>query len=155
MLGALASIPPDDISATFKSLQDFVPEELEPVVNYFEDYNIGGPNRGGRKNSTFAIKWWYVYERIRQADSRANNYSEAAHRCFQTKLGVGHPSMWRFMNCLKNVQKGRDIFMDGINRGEEPRTKKRRLFDVDNKLQVMIARYDNMKVLDYLKGRSL
>ena len=56
MIGALAFVPPADVTDAFDALVAHVPDVLLPVLDYFEDNYIGRPNRrGARRNPLFSI----------------------------------------------------------------------------------------------------
>ncbi len=51
---------------------------------------------------------WNVYDRVLNDQDRTNNHAEAAHRRVQTELGMDHPTIWKLIDGLQKVQKGRE-----------------------------------------------
>jgi hypothetical protein len=77
---------------------------------------------------------WNVYERTLIAEDRTNNHAEAAHHRLQTELGVDHPSIWKFIDGLKKVQKSRDVYMEQLMAGQLPPIKLKKFRDADERI---------------------
>lgn len=83
-IAAIAFVPIDKIDDALASLEADLPPELLPVLNWFETYYIGAPNRRGiRKTPLFPPDIWNVSERTLCGESRTNNNVEATHRRMQ------------------------------------------------------------------------
>lgn len=70
MIPALAFVPTNDVVATFEILNNdnlYLPAELNPLMNYFEDTWIGRiANRNGRRQvPMFPVRLWNCYDAIR------------------------------------------------------------------------------------------
>lgn len=70
MIGCLAFLPPEEIGPAFRKLKLMMPQELEPLVEYFENnWVLGKLNKILRDGSEvrgkprFNPKLWSVYER--------------------------------------------------------------------------------------------
>ena len=70
--------------ARFPALGDF--------FDYVEQNYIDGIN--------FPIAIWNVY--ARPIEFRTNNYVESFHQKWKATVNVAHPSLWRFIDVLKN-----------------------------------------------------
>ena len=115
---SIAYAPSDKIEACVDALGGVMPEELQPLLHWFEDYYVGRPDRRGRRaRPRFSPSMWSVYERTLNSEDRTNNHAEAGHRRLQEELGVEHPTLWRFIDCLRVVQKGGDHFYESLVTG--------------------------------------
>lgn len=60
-----------------------------------------------------------VHERVLNNQDRTNNYCEAAHKRMNRELCMEHPTLWKFIEGLKRVQKNRDKLYEEFVRGDE------------------------------------
>ena len=102
---AIAFVPPASVDEAISVLAPELPEELMPLLNYFEDHYVGrlrhAPGRDiSRSPALFPIETWSVYQRTLNGEARTNNFAEAAHRKLQREFGVDHPSLWKFIDGL-------------------------------------------------------
>lgn len=83
-----------------------IPEELEALLNWFEDNYTGRPNRPGTsRRPLFSPEMWHLYERTLHKEDQTNNHADAANRRLQTELRMKHPVTWRFITGLQKVKK--------------------------------------------------
>ncbi|KAG1671225.1 Megakaryocyte-associated tyrosine-protein kinase [Nymphon striatum] len=88
MISALAFVPSQDVSDAFEELSDYLPNVLQPVLDYFEDNYIDRPDRRGvRRNHMFAMELWNMHDRVRDSNARTINCVEAWHRAIQYLIG--------------------------------------------------------------------
>ncbi|KAE9528681.1 hypothetical protein AGLY_012256, partial [Aphis glycines] len=102
-LSALAFVPVDNVISTLEELinSDYY-EDLQTVVDYFEDTWIGRLTRGGRRRApTFPIKIWNMFNAVIQGSPRTNNAVVGWHRAFNSALGANHVTVWKFISMLK------------------------------------------------------
>ena len=104
MLAALAFVPVDDIVESFEHLAASMPDETQPITDYFEDTYIGRLQRHGRRQPPFAHTMWSVHNRVEEGLPRTNNHVEGWHRRMQSNVGAYHPSIWHFLNVLRREQ---------------------------------------------------
>lgn len=157
MIVALAFIPVTDLDDAMDALSTWneFPEELRPVIEWFEDTYMGRLLRSGRRRpATYPSAMWSVHERTLNDEARTNNHAEAAHRRLQAELGVEHPTLWKFIDGLRSVQKGRDLFMEQYLRGEAPPNKRRKYVEADKRIKRIVQSYAERTKLEYLKGVS-
>ena len=99
---------------------DNSPPEQQPVLDWLEDNYIGRPTRRGHRPPVFPYEMWNVHDRVVQHLDRTNNHAEAAHRRIQAELQMDHPMLWKFIDGLKKVQKGLDLFHERLVAGHAP-----------------------------------
>ncbi|KAJ3640461.1 hypothetical protein Zmor_003755 [Zophobas morio] len=107
MITSLAFVLFEDIDGAIETLSEQIPQELQPILNWFEDFYVERPNRRGvsRRNPMFPPKTWNLYHRVLNRIDRTNNHAEAAHRRLQNELSMDHPTLWKFLDTLKIIQK--------------------------------------------------
>uniref|UniRef100_A0A915ET65 Transposase n=1 Tax=Ditylenchus dipsaci TaxID=166011 RepID=A0A915ET65_9BILA len=89
MITAMALVKPEDVMPVFAELEELLPEELDPILDWFQKYYIGFVNRRGNMVvPMFAHSLWNVYERTLNGNHRTNNYAEAANHRIQMELDV-------------------------------------------------------------------
>ena len=94
---------------------------------------------------------WNVHDRVVQHLDRTNNHAEAAHRRIQAELQMDHPTLWKFIDGLKKVQKGRDLFHEQLVVGHAPPRKLRQYRLCDEIIQRIVQSYANYGIMDYLR----
>uniref|UniRef100_A0A6P7H677 Uncharacterized protein LOC114346678 n=1 Tax=Diabrotica virgifera virgifera TaxID=50390 RepID=A0A6P7H677_DIAVI len=93
---------------------------------------------------------WNLYQRTMNREDRTNNYAEAAHRRLQTELGVDHPTIWKFIDSLRKVQKGRDVHYEQLV--VKP-LKKKKYRDADERILRLVRNFNaDGDILEYLRG---
>jgi len=65
---------------------------------------------------------------------------------------MDHPTLWKFIDGLKKVQKGRDLFHEQLVAGHTPPRKLRRYRLCDETIQRIVQSYANYGIMDYLRG---
>jgi len=70
----------------------------------------------------------------------------------QAELQMDHPTLWKFIDGLKKVQKGRDLFHEQLVAGHAPPRKLRRYRLCDERIQRIVPSYANYGIMDYLLG---
>ena len=81
------------------------------------------------------MELWNLHERVVNNQPRTNNFAEAAHRRIQCELQMDHPTLWRFINSLRKVQKGRDVFFEQMVAGHAPPAKLRKYAAADERIR--------------------
>lgn len=154
MITALAFVPINDLDVAFDRLAGHLPVELQPLLQWFEDFYLGRMNRNGinRRPPMFPPAMWNVYSRVLNGQDRTNNYAEAAHRRIQLELAMNHPSVWKLIDGLRKLQKGRDIFFEQMVAGRAPPAKLKKYTEADKRILRIVNDYENRDVLEYLSG---
>uniref|UniRef100_A0A915DLS5 Odorant receptor n=1 Tax=Ditylenchus dipsaci TaxID=166011 RepID=A0A915DLS5_9BILA len=104
MLMWLAFVPLPSVLECFHELQSYLLRQepsLLPVITWFSTYYVGTILR----LAVFPAQLWSCYQRTVDGEDRTNNFAEASHRRLQTYLDVDHPSLGRFLEELKKIQK--------------------------------------------------
>ena len=101
MIPALAFAPVADVPATFELIQEDLPEELQPILDYFEDTFIGRARHRGRREPRFQYSMWNCHDRVGEGFPRTNNHCEGWHRRMSASVGAYHPNIWVFLDVLK------------------------------------------------------
>ena len=154
MVTALSFVPPSDIEMAVERLGEHLPEALQPLLSWFEDTYVGKPGRRGaaRQRPLFSDDVWSVHQRTLDGGHRTNNHAEAAHRRLQSELGMQHPTLWRFIDSLRKIQKGRDAFYEALIAGRRAPEKLKKFRMADERISHLLEDYSNRSTLDFLKG---
>lgn len=147
-------MPIPNLDEAIDVLAEYLPNDILPLLNYFEENYVGRLNRRGtaRRSPMFPPDVWNVYERTLSAEDRTNNYVEAAHRRLQTELGVDHPSIWKFIDGLRKIQKSRDVYMEQLIAGQLPPQKLKKFRLIDDRILRIVRDFDNRTMLQYLRA---
>ena len=133
-------------------MQEFVAEEVNPVINYFEDNYIGRLRSRGRDNPTFAITSWNVHNRLKDGLPRTNNHIEGWHRKLQASITSSHPNIWKFIDVLKKEQALVDVEINQILGGHKPPKQRKIYSQITERLNNLVEAYENRNILDFLRG---
>ena len=154
MIPALAFVPVPNLDEYITALAEILPPELETLLDWFEDNYVGRPPRRGnvRRPPRFAPDMWNLYQRTLSGQDRTNNHAEAAHRKIYIELGVHHPEIWQFINCLRRIQKSRDTYYEQLVAGRAPRQKLKKYIRNDNCILRIVSQFDQREPLEYLRG---
>ncbi|XP_018495711.1 uncharacterized protein LOC108864471 [Galendromus occidentalis] len=156
MIPALAFIPPPHIDDAISELAPELPEELMPVLNYFEGNYVGRwrlavGREVVRAPARSPISMWSVYQRTLDGEARTNNYAEAAHQRLQGEFVVDHPSLWKFIDGIRKVQQSRDVTYARFVAGHEPEAKRSKYVAADDRI-LKIVREFGQRPTTYLRG---
>ncbi|CAI6345400.1 unnamed protein product [Macrosiphum euphorbiae] len=77
-------------------LADDLPDDIVPLLEWFEEYYIGRKNRRkvGRRSPQFPPEIWNLYQRVLTIQNRTNNHAEAANIRLNIQMGVTNPTIW-------------------------------------------------------------
>lgn len=112
MATASAFIPIEDIDNALLSLSEKLPDDMQPILNWFEDNYVGRMNRrgNGRRQSLSSHEMWNIYDRTLNQQDRTNIHAEAVHFRLQTELSMDHFTIWKLLDGLRKVQANRDFY---------------------------------------------
>lgn len=164
-LCALAFVPEDQVVSHFRQIRDDLPEELDPVIDYFETNYIRKLKVRKRKGSQGRIQLvshsprfppaiWNQYEAVLNGSSRTNNVSEGWHNRFQLVVGKPHPSLYAFFEELKKEQADTEIMLNQLSMGKRIRKgvekKRRQLEEMILNVVETYPQYAENNILSYL-----
>ncbi|XP_003737961.1 uncharacterized protein LOC100898720 [Galendromus occidentalis] len=157
MISALAFIPPERLEVALRELRSDLPEELQTVLDYFEDNYIGRLQARGdgsltRRNPLFPVSMWTVYERSLRGESRTNNYAEAAHRSLQRQFRVEHPGMLKFIDGIRSVQQSKDADLERYIAGYAADGKKNKYAENDRRILRILENVNTNTLSETLRG---
>lgn len=153
MIISLAFVPQLHLETALTSLREELTAALQPMLEWFETNYIGVLTRSGnRRPPLFGYDIWNVYDRTRQNFERTNNHAEAANKRIQCELGMLHPTIWKFIDGLRKVQKSRDIYYESLVAGRSPPRKLKKYRDADERILKIVEDFYNRNIIDYLRG---
>ena len=111
-------------------------------------------NRRGRRPPPFPMDTWNLYQRTISQEDQTNNHAEAAHRRIYAELQMHHPTIWRFIDGIKGVQRGRDAYYEYFIAGNSPPQKLKKYLRADERIRRIVSNYDDdgIEPLEYLRG---
>ena len=86
MLAALAFVPLNDAINAFVTVVAQMPEQLDPIIDYFENNYRGVMHRRGRRRPRFPLELWNLNNRVEEEIPKTNNHVEAYHRHLQAAI---------------------------------------------------------------------
>ena len=155
MIMALAFVPIADLEnaydALFLEIRNNFNNDMDDILNYFEDTYIGRPRRNGnRDNPMFSQEMWNMYNRTRFHLPRTNNNVEGWHRGLQFHINACHPNIWKFLNVIKKEE---NLTRVKVNQclGGIPIPQKKKYADCNTRILNIIQLYPGMQTLQYLR----
>ena len=146
-LAALAFIPVVDVIPAFESLSThFLQDEL-PLLAYFEKTWIVTR----RLTPDFPIQMWNALERSAAGSTRTTNALEAYHYAFNALISCQHPSVWKFVDSLRNQQALTANTMQRIQRGRSFRPKPTEAA-MNTRIVNLITSYTRATADSFLRG---
>ena len=152
MLPAIAFVPQADVIAAFEAVQEDAPDEVLPVMDYFEDNYIGRLHRNRRRQPKFAHGLWNVRDRVRNGLPRTNNHIEGFHRKMMAAMCAHHPNFWRFLAVLKKEQGITNVVLAQIHAGRVADPTRATYQLIGERIATIVDDYDNRPILDFLRG---
>uniref|UniRef100_H3A845 MULE transposase domain-containing protein n=1 Tax=Latimeria chalumnae TaxID=7897 RepID=H3A845_LATCH len=141
MLPALAFVPPGDVTAAFENI--YAPDNLIPLLDYFEDTFVGRLHRGHRSRPLFPVELWNICNRVCEGLPRSNNLMEGWHSVFNQSVSVAHPSIYALIKQFKKEQKHTENLLVQIHAGKDVSTNpKKKYVRLTNNLTKLVQHYD-------------
>lgn len=152
MIWSLAYVPIPDVVNAFEVLSENVPLEMQPILDYFEDTWIGRERRGRRGIPLFPIPLWNCFAAAVGGLPKTNNGVEGWHRGFSELVGAPHPTIFKFITCLKKEQSMNEMKIEQYIAGQEPPPGRLRYRDCAKRILQIVNDYANREIMDYLRG---
>jgi hypothetical protein len=154
MLLALSYVPVKDVQFAFEIITENFPDELKPLIDYWENYYVG--RRILNVRPRFEINIWNMYDRIRSDLPKTNNSVEAWHNSFQKSLDCTHPCVSKLLMHLKKEQSFTETFITRYRAGiREPKKPNCKYVQLRSRLKVLAENYAFRNVEDYLVSVAL
>ena len=67
---------------------------------------------------------------------------------------MDHPNIWKFIDGIRAVQKGRDLVYEQFLHGDQPPVKRRKYVAADVRLRTIVHSYRERNIIEYLRGLS-
>lgn len=151
MLLALSYIPEKDVQFALEVICENFPDELKPVVEYWEDNYVG--KRINNIKPRFSINLWNQYERVASDLPKTNNSLEAWHNSLQKGLNCQHPHIYKLINQLKKEQKSSEIFITRYRSGfRKKESLNNKYVQLKNRLKTLVQTYAFSNVEKYLQS---
>ena len=155
MIPALAFLPEDEVIDGFNTLQDYLPDNARPILQYFENNYIGDErdNGNGRRNPLFPIPVWNMHQRTLDNLPRTNNHVEGWHRRFQSDVGAYHPNIWKFLEVLKREEALTHVQIVQNQAGHNPPVQRAVYRNVQQRLHNLVQQYHpNRDTIGFLRS---
>ena len=154
MIIAITFVSLNKVDEYVDALATELPQKLHDLLNWFEDTYLGRPNRweNGRQASLFRREIWNLHRRTLNGEDCTNNNAEAAHRWLKYELGMQHPTIWKLIDGLRKVQKGRDAYYERLLAGHAPPQKLKKYRDADRRICETVLKFENMDAIEYLRS---
>ena len=157
-LGALAFIPPQDVTRVYEDLtasqfyRDNV--ELHDLLPYYERTWVGTINfrTGQRGQPLFPVDLWNCRELTLQKLHVTNNAMEGWHRQFSVRVGAHHPSIWPLIKAFMSEEVLASVKIREFVGGLAPPKKRCRYAEKADRVYRTVQLYDRLPPLDYLRG---
>ncbi|KAL3094696.1 hypothetical protein niasHT_029963 [Heterodera trifolii] len=144
MITSLAFLPVHHIREGLNALQPQLPAQLHGVFNWFLDNYTGKPwFNGAMTVPKFDPNEWSVHQRTLDGADRTNNFAEAFHRRLKHQFGCTHPTIWRFIDKIRCVQKVIDAEISRCVMGEAAPQKKKKYREADLRILRLVHRYND------------
>ena len=150
-IAAIAFVPENDVLTAYEALEEILPTEAFPILDYFERTYIGRRVGAQRRPPLFRIDFWNVHNQVLNDDPRTNNKVEGHHNLINSTLGYKHPTIWKFIDGLKKLQHGNKTRIACLISQGAPRRKKVYV-DQDARIKNICQNYHNRSISDYLRG---
>jgi len=106
-LSALSHVPINDVPEAFNILIKSYPQvdHIDELVTYFEHTYIRGRRMRGRgdnfRQALLPVEVWNCYDAATEGIAKTNKVCEGWHHSSQSLFQCSHPTLWRFLQGIK------------------------------------------------------
>ena len=147
----LAFIPIQHLIEAFETLEEVMPDEMLPLLDYFERTYIGRRLRARRRDPPYSHDFWNVHVRVSNGDARTNYKVEGHHNLINKMLSMQHPTIWKFIEALRKLQNIHKNKIEALC-AQGPPAKRRKYKDLDVRLKTIVEDFAICDILDFLRG---
>ncbi|XP_055308641.1 uncharacterized protein LOC129572655 [Sitodiplosis mosellana] len=161
---ALAFLPTDCVSDAYDELitteffngPNVHKDAIEELLTYFQSTYVYDFDRFGKKKPPlFPPALWNVYGLILSGFPRTNNHCEGWHNRIAAMWGT-HPSIFTFINGMKQEQDMQELEMARIEAGNEAAARRKTYVQSDKRIIELVKQFDadihDGSYLPYLKS---
>ena len=153
MLLALAFLPVNEVSDAFDELVADYPPEVLPLVNYFEENYVGRRDRrGDRRQPLFPVDMWSVKARQDAGLPQTNNQLESWHNAFQGSTEISKPSIFRFIEALRQEEALQRINRTQLLQGRDLTQRMKKYVTINTRITVVQQHRDQYDLLQFLRA---
>ena len=149
MLLSLAYVPAEDVPRVLQILQEEAPENMLPVLDYFEEYYVVGCPRRGRRRTIpprYPPTLWNQHTAALTNSHKTNNVSEGWHNRFRVLVGKHHPDLYSALNEIKKEQAAIKVPIAELSWGKKVQNlPKRKWTQLQERIRIITAGYDECK----------
>lgn len=147
MIPALVFIPPIKVIDASDTLQETVPPEADPLIDYFEDTYIGRRRRHNRLATCFPVSMWNISGRVAEDLPRTSNSLERWHNHIQANITS---CIWIYGHFLKRGQALISVIINQIL-VEHLTMSKRKRYDSTVRITNIVYDLKNRHIMDFLR----
>lgn len=155
MLLGLPFVPLAEVEDVLDYVGERCDDDLQELVDYVDRVYVTGVRARGRRRAVaarFPPETWNVYNACVNGEQRTNNAVEGWHNRFQKAVAVHHPSIWRFLDMVRDEQRDNERDITRLLGGQRDirAPLPRRYITNQEQLLNIVARYDEYKLNDEL-----
>ena len=151
MIPAIVFVHTNRVCEYFELLSDALPDEVEPILTYYEDNYIGRRRGNRRRNPRYPHDLWNVYNESLGEEPKTTNSIEGWHRAFSGSLGAVHPNIWKFIEFLRSEQALNAAKQGAFVAGRENRSQKK-YADAASRIKNIVKKFETTQPLIYLRS---
>ena len=102
-ISALAFVPENDVQRYFNIVFENIDQDLDVIMDYFEENYLGVLRRGRFRRPRFPYAWWGVHDRVQNNLPRTNNVVEGWHNSFNQHVDCRHANVWKLIGVMKKT----------------------------------------------------